>query len=233
MDITDDGSNRQNLFEKHCNLLLVRFRETMAYFYNKRSVAPSQADTERYEALLEEVIKQSGNGKNITTPIFINYNFNAIAKQKFQNYFPYILGYYLSARFNHANNEIDKAWSDLSEACYYLGEIAGICQQRYPVSLATQEHEGSLRSPQSIAGKTKALRFHAIKYKLVELLEEQKPEQGWPSKDSAVNAIFNRLLQFNKERGNPLTPTNLSRIVLKWSRKDETIKAAFARVVTR
>ncbi|MGL5423326.1 MAG: hypothetical protein ACRDAJ_10170 [Serratia fonticola] len=233
MDITDDDSNRQNLFEKHCNFLLARFRETMAYFYNKKFVTPSPADTERYEALLEEIIKQSDNGKNITTSIFVDYGFNAIMNQEFQNYFPHILGYYLSARFNYANNEIDKAWYDLSEACYYLGEIAGICQQRYPVSLATQEHEGSLPSPQSIAGKTKALRFHAIKYKLVELLDEQKPEQGWPSKDMAVKAILDKLLQFNKDTGSPLTPTNLAATVLNWSREDETIKVAFARVVTR
>lgn len=232
MDITAEGSNMRSLFEVNCGDLLARFRDTMAYFYNQRCVTPSQADTERYEALLEKIIKQSENGKNIKKSIFVDYDFNAILNQEFQNYFPLILGYYLSARFNHANNETDKAWSALSEAYYYLGEIAGICQQRYPVSLATQEHEDSLQSPQSRGGKTKALRFQSIKHKLIELLDEKKPEQGWPSKDMALKAILDELLKFNKGTEYPLSSENLGKTVLNWSRQDETIKAAFTRAVT-
>ncbi|KFK97742.1 MULTISPECIES: hypothetical protein [unclassified Serratia (in: enterobacteria)] len=229
MNMISDGST----FEEQCNFLLDQFCKTMAYFYNKRFVTPSPADTERYEALLEEIIKQSDNGKNITTSIFADYSFEATLGQKFHNYFPCILGFYLSAKFNYENNNIDKAWSALVDALYYLGVISGICQERYPVSLATQEHEDSLSSPKSIAGKTKALRLHPIKHKLVELLDEKKPEQGWSSKNMAVNDILDELLQFNKDTRSPLAPTNLSNTVLKWSCKDEIIKAAFARVVTR
>lgn len=128
------------------------------------------------------------------------------------------------ARAAEASNEHVRAWAFNNHASLMVGEII-------EKSAAIQKHaESKKRSQQnSKNGKARIKNFLPVQEEAIRLLEELKPEGGWPSYSSAATALEEDLAEFIlKTRPLGLTSSNIRELLEKtWLPKDKLVNPAW------
>lgn len=95
-------------------------------------------------------------------------------------------------------------------------------------------------------GKAKAALYTPIKAEVIRLLLSKKPEEGWKSKNAALNAIDKDICLFieqcdfpgvsgdlNMQKDPADVFTRIPRLISDWSRNDADVKAAFESTIRR
>jgi hypothetical protein len=128
------------------------------------------------------------------------------------------------ARTAEADNEHVRAWAFNNHASLMVGEII-------EKSAAIQNHaETKERSQQnSKNGKARIKNFLPAKNEAIRLLEELKPEGGWPSRSNAATALEEHLVKFILITRPPgLTSSNIRELLEKvWIPRDELVTPAW------
>lgn len=128
------------------------------------------------------------------------------------------------ARATEENKGRDRAWAFNNEVSLMIGEII----EKSEAILNAME--GDKRSSQnSKNGKGRIKNFLPVKEEAVRLLEELKPEDGWPTLTSAVTALDEPLAHFIlSNRISGMTSTNIRVLLEKtWIPKDELVNPAW------
>lgn len=69
--------------------------------------------------------------------------------------------------------------------------------------------------------------FGPIKAKLIELLVEKRPKEGWKDINDFIKTIEHEIYEFQRENGRPLSWDNLPNTLKKWIIKDKEIYEIF------
>jgi len=128
------------------------------------------------------------------------------------------------ARAAEASNKHVRAWAFNNHASLMVGEII-------EKSAAIQKRaESKKRSQQnSKNGKARIKNFLPVQEEAIRLLEELKPEGGWPSYSNAATALEEDLAEFIiKTRPLSLTSSNIRELLEKtWLPKDKLVNPAW------
>lgn len=128
------------------------------------------------------------------------------------------------ARAAEASNEHIRAWAFNNHASLMVGEVI-------EKSAAIQKLAESKRRSQqnSKNGKARIKNFLPVQEEAIRLLEELKPDGGWPSYSSAATALEEDLAEFIlKTRPLGLTSSNIRELLEKtWLPKDKLVNPAW------
>lgn len=137
------------------------------------------------------------------------------------------------ARAAEENKDRDQAWAFINHASLVIGEII---EKSETILNAMEADKRSAQNSKN--GKGRIKNFLPVKEEAVRLLEEMKPEGGWPTLISAVTALDEPLAHFIlSNRISGMTSTNIRVLLEKtWIPKDELVNPAWEktkRVKTR
>jgi hypothetical protein len=127
------------------------------------------------------------------------------------------------ARAAEARNEHIKAWAFNNYATLIVGEIV-------EKSVAIQNRIGidnrSKQNSKNAQGRNKSIL--QVKEEAARLLEDRRPEAGWPFKVNAVAALEGPLADyFEKNKILGLRISNIENWLMKWLREDELVNRAW------
>ncbi|QAY89974.1 hypothetical protein [Pseudomonas sp. ACM7] len=127
------------------------------------------------------------------------------------------------ARAAEENKDRDRAWAFTNDASLMTGEII----EKSSAILNAMEVEGrKAQNSKNAQGRNNASVL--MKEEVVRLLEEKRPESGWPSKVAAFTALESLMTDFIK-RNNILgiKASNIESWLPEWLRTDELVKLAW------
>lgn len=128
------------------------------------------------------------------------------------------------ARAAEAHNEVNRAWAFNSYASVIVGEV--IADSAAAINAMETDNRSNQNSKNG-ANRTK--NFLPAKEEVVRLLEELKPEGGWPSRSGAASALEKRMIEFIlKTRPSGLTSSNIRNLLERsWLLGDELVNSAW------
>ena len=128
------------------------------------------------------------------------------------------------ARAAEKHEDRDRAWAFTSYASVQVGEIS---EKSAAIITAFEADKCSSRNSRNGASRTK--NFLPAKEEVVRLLEELKPESGWPSCSGAASALEKHMTEFIlKTRPSGLTSSNIrNRIEKNWLPGDDLVNRAW------
>ncbi|QLG91207.1 hypothetical protein HZF02_04240 [Pseudomonas yamanorum] len=128
------------------------------------------------------------------------------------------------ARAAEENKHRNRAWAFNNEASLMIGEII---EKSETILNAMEADKRSAQNSKN--GKGRIKNFLPVKEEAVRLLEEMKPEGGWPTLTSAVTALDEPLAHFIlSNRISGMTSTNIRVLLEKtWIPKDELVNPAW------
>lgn len=148
-----------------------------------------------FDEFLQDITERVDDGRisnsMVQDVLFFSLNNNALAL--FSSTFQLSLGYSILAKRAYTKNEIDKAWSLISEARYYYGLLEFSYSKTNPYAPMT------LQEARSAGGKTTAKKHAAmskVKAETIRLLAEKRPNGGWISENDAIKEIIVDLSKF-------------------------------------
>jgi hypothetical protein len=121
------------------------------------------------------------------------------------------------------NKARDRAWAFNNHASLMVGEIierSALIQNRIEIETRSKQNSKNAK------GRNKSIL--SVKEEVVRLLEEVKPEAGWPYKATAVATLERPLTDFI-ENNNILDiqPSNIEKWLTKWLREDDIVNRAW------
>lgn len=142
--------------------------------------------------------------------------------QKLHTYKYNIACYYVEiAALAHEKNNIDQAWSAINHTSFLVGEL------QYLEHVILDEMESKKESKQnSKNAQGKEKHSNIVKKEAIKLITENKPEDGWESKQETIDAIEDSMAKFLKDNKVPVfTPTNIASRLRIWLTKDKVLSA--------
>ncbi|WP_454834188.1 hypothetical protein [Pseudomonas lini] len=118
-----------------------------------------------------------------------------------------------------AHKDRERAWAFTSYASVQVGEVI---EKSAAIINAMEADKRSSRNSKNAQGRNKSILL--VKEEVARLLEEMRPEAGWPYKATAVAALESPLTGFI-ENNNILDiqPSNIEKWLTKWLREDELV----------
>jgi len=128
------------------------------------------------------------------------------------------------ARAAEENKDRDRAWAFNNESSLMIGEII---EKSETILNAMETDKRSTQNSKN--GKGRIKNFLPAKEEAVRLLEDMKPEDGWPTLASAVTALDEPLAHFIlSNRISGMTSTNIRALLEKtWIPKDKLVNPAW------
>lgn len=128
------------------------------------------------------------------------------------------------ARAAETHNDCDRAWAFTCYASLIVGEIT---EKSAAIINAMDTKKRSIQNSKN--GKTRTKNFLPAKEEVVRLLEQLKPERGWPSLRGAAIALEEDMIEFIlKTRPSGLTASNIRSLLEKdWLPDDEFVNDAW------
>jgi hypothetical protein len=123
------------------------------------------------------------------------------------------------ARAAEQDSSRDRAWAFTNYASLMTGEIV---EKSEAIFNAMEAENRSTRNSKNAQGRNKSIL--SVKEEAARLLEEMRPEAGWPYKATVVAALERPLTGFI-ENNNILDiqPSNIEKWLTKWLREDELV----------
>lgn len=140
-----------------------------------------------------------------------------------QHHVRYACLYLELARTAEAHKNRERAWAFTNYASLMIGEII---EKSAATLNAMEADERSDKNSKNAQGRNKYILL--VKEEAARLLEERRPEDGWPTKVKAVADLTESLNEFIKKNNIPiLRISNIEKWLTEWLREDEVVNRAW------